>query len=94
MFDGMLDRFATQAPVPVLARAILGRTVCAGVLDKIFEENAERQYTRDLLFSSVFQLMGLVVFRVRPSMRSAYEKNRDRIEGSLTAVYNKVNGID
>ena len=94
MFQGMLDRFATEAPIPVLARLILGRTVSAEVLDRIFDDHSEHQYTRNLLFSSVFQLMCLVVFRVRPSLRAAYERHRSQIEVSLTSVYNKVNGID
>ena len=44
-------------------------------LDGIFAENAERQVSSELLFSTVVKLMTLVACRVRPSINAAYQKN-------------------
>jgi len=55
---------------------------------------AERQHTGELLISSVFQLMNLVVCRVQPSLHAAYQEDREAITTSITAVYDKLSGID
>ena len=57
-------------------------------------EVADRQYTRELLFSSVFEQMNLVVCRIQPSIHAAYQEHKAEIPTSITAVYNKLNGID
>ena len=60
----------------------------------LFDRVADKQYTRELLFSSVFQLMNLVVCKIQPSIHSAYQEHKEEIETSLTAVYDKLSGID
>lgn len=68
MFLGeVFERFAAQSPVSVMARAAFELALSADAVDALFEEHAERQYTRDLLFSQVVDLMALVVCKVRPS---------------------------
>jgi hypothetical protein len=94
MVSEILERFSKKAPVCVMARGILQRTVGPEALDALFAEVAQRQYTRELLFSSVFQLMSLVVCRIAPSFHAAYQAHGEDIEVSLTSVYNKLNGID
>jgi IS4 transposase len=94
MLEMVFDKFAKKAPVAVMARAILERCVGPDSLDALFDQVAERQYTRELLFSSVFHLMSLVVCRIQPSIHAAYQEHRDDIETSVTAVYDKLNGID
>ena len=42
-------------------------------LDAWFEQTAEEQYTRELLFSTVFDLMSQVVCGIRSSMHAAYQ---------------------
>ena len=59
-------------------------TLTASRLDEIFEQNAEGQYTNDLLFSTVADIMGEVVLRVQPSVNAAY---RDRQEEIGVTVY-------
>ena len=94
MLGKVFERFVEQAPATVMVRGILERVLSADALNALFDRVAERQYTRELLFSSVFELMNLVVCRIQPSIHSAYQDNKDAIETSLTAVYDKLNGLD
>jgi len=59
-------------------------------LDALFRKTAEQQYEKTLLFSSVVDLMGLVVARVQPSLNAAYQAVSDTLPISLTSVYNKI----
>ena len=66
LLNDVFERFAQDSPVPVMVRGLLENTLSPQFLDELFENVAERQYTRTLLFSSVVDLMGLVVNRIRP----------------------------
>ena len=94
MFDAMVERFAQEAPVAVMVRGILERILGEEALNQLYERAAERQYTRELLFSSVFGLMNLVVCKIYPSLHAAYQRNQQAIGVSITAVYDKLSGID
>jgi hypothetical protein len=50
--------------------------------------------TRELLFSSVVDLMALVVCGVRKGVHAAYQASAGDIAVSLTSVYNMLNGIE
>lgn len=90
----ILDRFAERTPIPVMARSVLERCLNAQQLDAWFETVAEEQYTRNLLFSTVFDLMTEVVFRQQPSVNAAYQARSEHIGVSVTSVYNKLNGLE
>ena len=90
----VFERFLQQAPISVMFRALLERALDPDELNRLFEQTATTQYTRELLFSSVVDLMGLVVCGVRPSVRSAYLASLGEISASLTAVYEKLQGIE
>jgi hypothetical protein len=90
----LLDRFAERTPLPVMARALLERSYQAEQLDAWFSETAESQYTRELLFSTVFALMSQVVFRHQSSVHAAYQHAVEPIGVSLSAVYDKLKGIE
>ena len=94
MLGEVFERFVAKAPVAVMVRGILERIVGPQALDALYDRVAERQYTRELLFCSVFQLMNLVVCRVQPSLHAAYQDNKEAIGTSVTAVYAKLSGID
>ena len=94
MLGKVFERFVEKAPVAVMVRGILERVLGAEALDALYDRVADRQYTRELLFSSVFQLMNLVVCRIQPSIHAAYQDNKEEIETSITAVYEKLSGID
>jgi hypothetical protein len=88
------ERFAQKTPVTVMTRALMENALAPEALDEIFVKHAERQYERTLLFSSVVDLMGLVVCKVQPAVSAAYRAVKDTLPVSLTAMYNKLNGIE
>jgi IS4 transposase len=90
----ILDRFAERTPIPVMARSVLERCLNAQQLDVWFASVAEAQYTRQLLFSTVFELMTEGVFRQQPSVNAAYQARAADIGVSVTSVYNKLNGLE
>jgi hypothetical protein len=93
MMDEILQKFLDKAPVAVMARATLVRTMADTTLDELFERHAESQYTKDLSFSAVSRLMTQIVFRTYPSVNAAYRQTRE-IPVSITSVYNKLNGLE
>lgn len=90
----IFEQFLQQAPISVMFRALLERVLDPGELNRLFERTATTQYTRELLFSSLVDLMGLVVCGVQPSVRSAYLASLGEISASLTAVYEKLQGVE
>jgi hypothetical protein len=63
-------------------------------IDKWFDQSAEQQYTRSLLFSTLFDMMSDVVCGPHKSVHSAYQASKEDIRVSITSVYNKLNGIE
>jgi hypothetical protein len=86
----VFDRFAAESPVSVMARAAFEHALPADAVDELFAEHAERQYTRELLFSQLVDLMGLVVCRVQPSLNAAIRKRAADLGVTRKAVYAKV----
>jgi hypothetical protein len=77
-----------------MSRSLLERALPPEALDALFEETADAQYTRELTFSSVVDLMGQVVTSAFPSVRAAYVDKSFGISVSLTSLYNKLQGIE
>jgi len=94
MLNPLVERFAQKSPLTVMARGIMERMLNPEQLDQWFNATAEEQYTRDLLFSSVFDLMSQVVCGSQPSIHAAYQASNEPIGVSITSVYNKLNGIE
>jgi Transposase DDE domain len=94
LFHDALDRFVRRSPFTVMVRGVLENLLRPENLDALFAEKAQRQYTRAVLFSSLVDLMGLVVCRIRPSMRSAYLARKDRIGATLKSVYEKLTHLE
>lgn len=94
LFSPILDRFAKRAPISVMVRAALEHALDPAAIDALFRGTAEQQHEKTLLFSSVVDLMTLVVARVQPSLNAAYQAISDTLPVSLTSVYNKVNGTE
>jgi hypothetical protein len=88
------DRFAAESPLTLMTRMTLEHTFSAPARDAVFEQTRAAQYTRALTFSAVVDLMGLVVTGVRPSVNDAYHAVRHRRPVSLTAVYDKLQGLE
>lgn len=90
----VFERFTQGDTIPVMTQAVIENALNPRVLDQLFEDVAEKQYTRELLFSSVVELMSLVVCGIRPSINAAYTKNAVAINVSLTALYNKIERLE
>ena len=56
LLDTIFAPFVKERPICVMARAVLERLLDAQRLDDLFARTAERQYTRELLFSSLVHL--------------------------------------
>ena len=94
MLGAVFERFVEKSPISVMVRATLERVLSADRLDLWYERTAEKQYTRDLLFSTVYDLMSQVVFCVQPSVRAAYLAQEADVGTSIVSVYNKLNGLE
>jgi hypothetical protein len=94
LFDAVLERFIEQAPACVMARATLEQVFAPEKLNAVFATTAEHQYTRELLFSTVVDLMSLVVCRVYPSVHAAYVKRKAEVTVSVQALYDKLSHVE
>ena len=73
-----------------MAYLALDRALPASWIDEVFQAHRQRQYPRELLFSSVVELMLLVTLGLRPSLHAAARKMAERLPVSLAALYAKV----
>ena len=94
LLDTIFAPFVKERPICVMARAVLERLLDAQRLDDLFARTARQQYTRELLFSSLVQLMSEVVLGVHPSVHAAYQANPEAIGVSTTALYNKLDRVE
>jgi IS4 transposase len=94
VLDDIFERFARQSPVTVMVRAALEHTLSPQAIDALFEQTAQRQYTRTLLFSSVVDLMGTVVAKIQPAVNAAYRAKAEALGVSLRAVYDKLERLE
>lgn len=90
MWQELTERFEQQAPAAVMAHLTLERALPASWVDEVFEQHRQRQYPRELLFSSIVELMMLVALGLRPSLHAAARKMGERLPVSLAALYAKV----
>ena len=90
----MIDLFCEKMPVSSMLRGLLERCLSPDRLNTIFEENSRNQYTRNLFFSTVCHLLLHVVLRIHPSAHAAYQKHKENIPVSITALYDKLNGME
>ncbi|MDM8540360.1 hypothetical protein QUF90_04665 [Desulfococcaceae bacterium HSG9] len=88
MSDSLFERFVKDSPISVTVRAAAERALNLTVIDKQFEMNAEKQYTKDLLFSTVFDLMTGVVICGYPSVHAVCQYSQNEISVSVKSVYN------
>jgi Transposase DDE domain len=90
----VFERFLKDAPVCVMARATLEQMFAAEAVNELFRVHSEHQYERELLFSSVVDVMSLVVAGAHPSVHAAYQRRKEEIGVSVKSLYNKLNGIE
>ena len=85
--------FVKERPICVMARAVLERLLDAPRIDALFARTAQRQDTRERMFSSLVQLMRAVVLGVHPTVHAAYTANIEAIGVSTTALYNQLDRV-
>jgi hypothetical protein len=94
MLGKIFARFVEKSPISVMVRGTLERVLGADQLDTWFAQTAQKQYTRTVLFSTVYDILSQVVFRIKPSVRAAYQDHKDQVGASLISLYNKLNGVE
>ena len=94
MLGEVIDRFVEQSAVSVMFRGTLENAVTAELLDEVFVKTAKRQRQGELLFSSVVDLLALVATGRRKSVNDAYKAKKEQFTVSVTAVYDKLNGVE
>ena len=90
----VFQRFVEDSPVCVMTQALLENALSPATVDTLFEQHAEWQYTRNLLFSDVVHLMSLVVCGIRPSINSAFKKMAPFLGVTKKAVYDKIDRVE
>ncbi len=68
-----------------MARGLAERILHPAELDVWFEALDTPQYTRDLLFSSVFNIMSQVVCGSQKSVNAAYQAAKDEVGTSIVS---------
>jgi IS4 transposase len=94
MLNPIFEKFVEKSPVSVMARGMMERVLNPKQLDEWFNKTAQEQYTKDLLFSTVFDIMSQVVSGSRASVHAAYQASKEDISVSVKSLYNKLNGIE
>lgn len=90
----MIELFRQKMPLSCLLYGLLERSFSAERLDRIFLENAQAQYTRELLFSTLCDLLLSVVLKVHPSVNAAYKKAPEPLGITVSALYEKLKGVE
>lgn len=88
------DNFMKKTPLAVMMRALVENAFGPERIDEIFEANASVQYTRDLQFSTVADLISQVVFDRSRSIGAAYQSSHEAMRVSPKSIYNKLNGVE
>lgn len=94
LLDTIFAPFVKERPICVMARAVLERLLDAQRINDLFAHTAQQQYTRELMFSSLVQLMSEVVLSIHPTVHAAYQANPEAIGVSITALYNKLDRVE
>jgi IS4 transposase len=94
VFSEVMDRFVEQSSASVMFRGTLENVVTAELLDEVFAKTAKRQRPGELLFSSIVDLLAMVTTGSRKSVNDAYKAKKEQFTVSVTAVYDKLNGVE
>jgi hypothetical protein len=91
MMDAIFERFVAGTPITVMAQLGLERVLDPAWLEQMFDEHTQgRQYERELLFSTVVDIVALVALGLQPSVHAA-ARSREGLHVSLSALYDKLN---
>jgi IS4 transposase len=94
MFAAVFDRFLERSPVSVMFRGLLEDAFAAEAVDAVFAERARRQCARELAFSTVVDVLALVVLKIHKSVNAVYAAKAVDVATSVNAVYDKLQGVE
>jgi len=94
MLSSIFEQFVKESPVSVMAQVLMSHIFAQERMDKLFTKHARVQYQQDLLFSSLVDLMSLVVCGIQKSGHAAYRARAADLSVSTTALYNKLCGVE
>jgi IS4 transposase len=94
ILSDIFERFSQVSPLSVMAQGIMANALNPKILDELFEGVAKKQFTHKLLFSTVVDLMSVVVCRIRPSIHAAFQARAETVGASIDAVYGKLDGTE
>lgn len=90
----VVERFEKKAPIAVMVRAAMENALSAERLDALFERTAEHQTNKELMFSTVADIMGLVACKIHPSVHAGYQAKREEIHVTAKALYDKLQRME
>ena len=90
----VFERFARSTPACVMHRAVMENIFSPVKVDALFRQTAQIQYERELLFSSLVDVMSLVVCRSSNSVHAAYVRRREQFTVSIRALYDKLSHVE
>ncbi len=94
MFSTIMQRFVQASPMSVLARMSIENLFSHDSIDAIFDDVSRRQYTRELLFSTAADLLVQVTMFGQPSVNAVFQRRRQEIPVSVSALYQKLQGAE
>jgi hypothetical protein len=90
----LVQPFVEQRPYCVLVRAALERMLSPSRLNQVFQDHSVQQYERELMFSSLVEVMAQVVTRIEPSVLASYRTLKKELGVSDEAVYQKLRNVE
>jgi len=94
VLPAILDPFAREAQPAVMTRIALDWIIDEPTLDRIFDEAAEGQYTREWALGHFVAVMTDVACGFRPSPRAAFRRRRLEEIASISGSYRKLNRME
>ncbi len=92
--DPIFQAFATERPFATVTQMVLRQMLEPTSIDQLFDEHAEQQYHRSLLFSALTRLVSGVVLGKHASMNAGHKKMEEQLGVSVTAVYEKLQRVE
>lgn len=92
--DPVYKSFATQRPIATMMQLTLRRMVQSDLIDRLFEQTAQKQYHRTQAFATLTDLVCSVVLRKNASINAGYKKMSDRLGVSINSVYEKLKRVE
>jgi len=93
-WNQVFQQFVKDSPVTVMMRGILEHALPPARIDELFREHSRSQYEDQLLFSTVVNVLSLAVAGMSKSVNASYERLKDKVQVSVTSLYNKLQGTE